>query len=267
MGKIVETFKILRLALLLSVAVFLSCTSAFALAGQVWDCDTDRDTCAYGHAIDFNWVVLSGGGTFDNPNSKVCVYTPVPNYTGDDVTVLLQVTGTCSADPGITGESGVSVVVFTEIHSITIKATAVPRTVAQGESSVLTAEAMNTLEMVSFGWKDNSGNGYFENPNAPQTNYWPGDIGRVGIEVSGMSALPYLSEGKAEVVLLALDEFDQVFSDVSPDNWAYLDINEVYRLGLVNGYGDGTYGPNFPVDRAQMAVYINRVVGLLSPIG
>ena len=267
MRRVVKAFKMLSLVLLFSVIAYLSCSSAFALVGQVWDCNTDRDTCSYGHPLDFHWSVLSGGGSFDNPNSQACVYMPIPNYTGEDVTVLLQVVGTCSADSAITGLSDVSVVVFTEIHSITIKATAVPRTVAQGESSVLTAEAMNTLEMVSFGWKDNSGNGYFENPNAPQTNYWPGDIGRVGIEVSGMSALPYLSEGKAEVVLLALDEFDQVFSDVSPDNWAYLDINEVYRLGLVNGYGDGTYGPNFPVDRAQMAVYINRVVGLLSPIG
>jgi hypothetical protein len=52
------------------------------------------------------------------------------------------------------------------------------------------------------------------------------------------------------------------FSDVATDYWAYKHIEYCKAEGVVNGYGDGTYGPENPVTRDQMAVYVVRAFGL-----
>ena len=41
------------------------------------------------------------------------------------------------------------------------------------------------------------------------------------------------------------------FTDVKADNWAAGYINIVTRLGVVNGYGDGTFGPEDKVTYEQ----------------
>jgi len=55
------------------------------------------------------------------------------------------------------------------------------------------------------------------------------------------------------------------FSDVSCRHWALDEINGCVDAGIVSGYEDGTYHPEYPVTRDQMAVYISRA--LVSPSG
>jgi DNA-binding beta-propeller fold protein YncE len=50
------------------------------------------------------------------------------------------------------------------------------------------------------------------------------------------------------------------FFDVSDDHWAYKYVEYAVANNIVAGYGDGSYRPDVPVDRAQMAVYIARSV-------
>jgi len=56
--------------------------------------------------------------------------------------------------------------------------------------------------------------------------------------------------------------FAQSFSDVPPDYWAYNQIEALKTTGIVAGYSDGTYHPEEQVNRAQMAVFIQRAKGL-----
>jgi Tol biopolymer transport system component len=53
------------------------------------------------------------------------------------------------------------------------------------------------------------------------------------------------------------------FLDVAPDFWAYKHIEYCYEHGVVQGYGDGNYHPEWVVTRDQMAVYIARAFDLM----
>jgi len=50
------------------------------------------------------------------------------------------------------------------------------------------------------------------------------------------------------------------FSDVPTDYWAFRCIEYAHGQGIVQGYGDGTYGPTTPIDRGQMAAFIARAL-------
>lgn len=49
------------------------------------------------------------------------------------------------------------------------------------------------------------------------------------------------------------------FSDVPNNHWALQAIETMRQEGVVSGFGDGTFRPNEPVTRAQMAVIIKNV--------
>ncbi|MFB3882733.1 MAG: S-layer homology domain-containing protein [Armatimonadota bacterium] len=53
------------------------------------------------------------------------------------------------------------------------------------------------------------------------------------------------------------------FADVPTDFWAYKQVEYCVSEGVVKGYTDGKYHPEYPVTRDQMAVYIARAFGLL----
>jgi hypothetical protein len=55
------------------------------------------------------------------------------------------------------------------------------------------------------------------------------------------------------------------FWDVSTEHWAYPYIEYVAGAGVVEGYPEGDYRPDLPVDRAQMAVYVARSIA--TPVG
>ena len=55
----------------------------------------------------------------------------------------------------------------------------------------------------------------------------------------------------------------QTFSDVSPDFWAFAPIEAAAKAKIVNGYPDGTFHPEQSATRAEAAVIINGILGLL----
>jgi hypothetical protein len=61
---------------------------------------------------------------------------------------------------------------------------------------------------------------------------------------------------------LSADVSDDPFPDVGADYWAAAEIQACVDDGVVQGYDDGLYRPTAVVDRAQMAVFIQRAAGL-----
>ncbi len=49
-----------------------------------------------------------------------------------------------------------------------------------------------------------------------------------------------------------------VFGDVAENVWYSDAIARMYELGITTGYTDGTYRPNAPVSRGEMAVFLDR---------
>lgn len=47
--------------------------------------------------------------------------------------------------------------------------------------------------------------------------------------------------------------------------WARRDLNQVFKLGLITGYGDGTYRPELPVTRAELAGILSRYLEYENP--
>jgi DNA-binding beta-propeller fold protein YncE len=69
--------------------------------------------------------------------------------------------------------------------------------------------------------------------------------------------------GDQVVHLVIYDGPPPVFDDVPPGFWAFEEIGACYDAGIVGGYGDGLYHPEYAVTRDQMAVYVARAFGLL----
>ena len=50
------------------------------------------------------------------------------------------------------------------------------------------------------------------------------------------------------------------FSDISENDWYSNSVQHLAELGIVEGYSDGTYKPNNNVNRAEMAVMMDRLL-------
>jgi len=82
--------------------------------------------------------------------------------------------------------------------------------------------------------------------------------------VKGRSATQYAPDAtlnRAELATLLvnlkklpLETSKQYFKDVPKGTWYYGYVNAAAKAGLVTGYEDGTYRPNNPVTRAELAV-------------
>lgn len=57
--------------------------------------------------------------------------------------------------------------------------------------------------------------------------------------------------------------FTQTFNDVPENYWAFDFIEEIAQRAISTGCGGGNYCPEAPVTRAQMAVFLVRVLGQL----
>jgi len=55
-------------------------------------------------------------------------------------------------------------------------------------------------------------------------------------------------------------EFVVIFSDVPGTHWAFDEVMACVGTDVLCGYPDGSYRPELPVDRAQMAIYISRAL-------
>ncbi|MFZ3171031.1 MAG: S-layer homology domain-containing protein [Carboxydocellales bacterium] len=53
-------------------------------------------------------------------------------------------------------------------------------------------------------------------------------------------------------------EVKQEFRDVPPQHWAFREITAAKAEGIISGYPDGTFAPNQPVTREQIAAMIVR---------
>lgn len=49
------------------------------------------------------------------------------------------------------------------------------------------------------------------------------------------------------------------FIDVPETHWAYQAIEALAEMGIINGYEDGSFQPNNPVTRAEVAAIISRL--------
>jgi hypothetical protein len=59
---------------------------------------------------------------------------------------------------------------------------------------------------------------------------------------------------------LSIDGCSMSFNDVPCGHWAEDYIEAIYLAGITTGYPDGTYRPEDPVNRAQMAAFIIRAL-------
>lgn len=70
---------------------------------------------------------------------------------------------------------------------------------------------------------------------------------------------------RAELIKIASSFYDTAagkeseFSDIAA-HWAEKFIEEAYKLGIVEGYGDGTFHPDEPVTRAEAMKIVNRTL-------
>ena len=61
-----------------------------------------------------------------------------------------------------------------------------------------------------------------------------------------------------------VEALQMLFKDVPPDHWAAAAIDLVTKKGLMNGYPDGTFKPDSPLTRAQLAQVLQRLLVLLN---
>ena len=100
------------------------------------------------------------------------------------------------------------------------------------------AEAVQTL--ASLGMIQGYGNGIFE-PNAPIT--------------------------RAEFIAIAMRftngsaQGEDIFTDVSANDWFYEAVLGAVAYGWVEGYGDGTFHPEASITRAEVTAIANRMLG------
>ncbi len=70
----------------------------------------------------------------------------------------------------------------------------------------------------------------------------------------------------AKIMVTAMDNLDinavASFTDVpnTPDNWAYIFIASAEKAGLINGKGDGTFGPGLNIRRDEVMAIIYRAI-------
>jgi hypothetical protein len=68
---------------------------------------------------------------------------------------------------------------------------------------------------------------------------------------------------EAELFLTGLDlPESQYFTDVNPGYWYYSWVQEAAQAGLVNGYGNGLFGPDDQLTRAQMVKVLAKLAGI-----
>jgi hypothetical protein len=57
------------------------------------------------------------------------------------------------------------------------------------------------------------------------------------------------------------DVLGQTYTDVPPDNVFYLYIERIASRGIAGGYGDGTFRPDGPATRGQIAKVLSNAAG------
>lgn len=50
------------------------------------------------------------------------------------------------------------------------------------------------------------------------------------------------------------------FKDMTSEHWGYSAVSKVFKAGIITGYPDGSFGPDEPISRAEMAVMLGRAL-------
>ncbi|MCK4298155.1 MAG: S-layer homology domain-containing protein, partial [Planctomycetes bacterium] len=111
----------------------------------------------------------------------------------------------------------------------------------------------------------------FTNLSAGDLTSWEWDFGDGGTSTQRNPSHTYTDVGSCTVSLTATNIFgcdtetksDYVtvrFIDVGEEHWAFDEVEACADAGIVGGYDDGGYHPNWSVSRAQMAVFIARSI-------
>jgi len=100
-------------------------------------------------------------------------------------------------------------------------------------------------------WFWDFGDGTTSDEQHPSHEYV--DLGVYEVTLTASNAHGSDSETKPLYITVA-------FSDLGPDHWACGEILSCARAGIVSGYLDGTYHPEYPVTRDEMAAYISRAL-------
>lgn len=77
---------------------------------------------------------------------------------------------------------------------------------------------------------------------------------------TGWTKFVKMVQEKQEVVQMSEVKKQGPFKDVPADFWAAKEIEAVRAAGLMSGRPDGTFGPNEPVTRAQLAVILAKLM-------
>ena len=93
----------------------------------------------------------------------------------------------------------------------------------------------------------------------------PGSRPGTGMDASGVMTKVFVVEGGGTFFTGITDEIqgasDLPFSDVSPEDWCYEQIRQLYTLGVLNGTDTHTFSPDGTLTRAQAVVLLYRCAG------
>jgi PKD repeat protein len=108
---------------------------------------------------------------------------------------------------------------------------------------------LSTNEPTSWTW--DFGDGHTSAQQNPTHEY--DAAGRHTVSLTAANAGGSDAETKADYIVV-------LFPDAGLDHWAWAEILACVEAGIVQGYEDGLYHPDLPVDRGQMAAYVARAL-------
>jgi hypothetical protein len=197
--------------------------------------------------------------------------------------VVLTVMASCSDPVPMVGTDFTEVTVEPAEHTLTVSASAQPRTVGWKGRAQLYAAADDSLGhgIASWAWSDSGAGGTFspsvrvQNPTYRVLANSSAEVASVILSVTArcdgaepLTATGYLSIAvqpkpntkPPTTTVVAEPTTESPFSDVAADYWASGAIEACREAGIIGGFLDGSYRPNLAVGRDQAAVYFARAL-------
>ena len=177
----------------------------------------------------FNGWTSSDGITFANAGSPSTTFS-MPDHA-------VTVTATWTYTGGTSGGGGYTPPTYPptiEGDGVTVK----PRNPEKGETVTITPKPGKGYEVDEITVTDRNGRPVNVTQNPDGTYSFTQPSGKVTIQVTYKPVET---------------PWNNPFSDVSQDDWYYEAVRFVHERGLMGGYGNGLFGPNNNLSRAQLA--------------
>ncbi len=226
-----------------------------------------------GHSIaSWAWSDGGAGGSFSPSKSEQNPsYTAPANTTGADRALSLTVKATCSGSPVTTGNGSVVITERSVVgHALSVTASASPTSVASGGRVSLYASATDSEGHtgLAWSWSDNGAGGRFLPSATVRKPTWVAPINTSGHAVVRTLTVtatckwryPWVSASVSVTIVGQSSATATAFDDIADGFWAAESITACREAGIITGYTDGSYHPDLPVQRDQMAVYIARAL-------